>query len=111
MSIEGVASERILSNRTIFDVENIEKLVIVGGGFIAIEMALAFARRGVSVTMLVRSDRLGSGIDDEFTQVMRSTLEDAGVAIRFNTAIERGNEKELFLKNTEQDPKNVSPEK
>jgi NADPH-dependent 2,4-dienoyl-CoA reductase/sulfur reductase-like enzyme len=60
-------------------------------------MALAFARRGVSVTMLVRSDRLGSGIDDEFTAIMRSTLEDAGVDIRFNTSIE----KELMLKNTE----------
>jgi NADPH-dependent 2,4-dienoyl-CoA reductase/sulfur reductase-like enzyme len=38
-------------------------------------MALAFARRGVSVTMLVRSDRLGSGIDDEFTASMKSLLE------------------------------------
>ena len=54
----------------------------------------------MSVTMLVRSDRLGSGPDDEFTQSMRSTLESIGVDIRFNTSIEKGNEKELILKNT-----------
>lgn len=77
MEIVGVPPERIFSNRTIFDVENIETLVIVGGGFIAIEMALAFARRGVTVTMLIRSDRLGSGEDDDFTHSMRSTLESA----------------------------------
>jgi pyruvate/2-oxoglutarate dehydrogenase complex dihydrolipoamide dehydrogenase (E3) component/uncharacterized membrane protein YdjX (TVP38/TMEM64 family) len=102
MKIEWVPVDKILTNRTIFDQENIEKLVIVGWGFIAIEMALAFARRGVSVTMLVRSDRLGSWVDDEFTASMRSTLEDARVMILFNTSIEKGNEKELILVHTEQ---------
>jgi pyruvate/2-oxoglutarate dehydrogenase complex dihydrolipoamide dehydrogenase (E3) component/uncharacterized membrane protein YdjX (TVP38/TMEM64 family) len=102
MEIEWVPVDRILTNRTIFDVENIEKLVIVGWGFIAIEMALAFARRDVGVTMLVRSDRLGSGVDDEFTASMRSTLESAWVDIRYNTSIEKGDEKELILKSSEQ---------
>jgi hypothetical protein len=32
---------------------------------------------------------------------MRSTLESAGVDIRFNTAIEKGDEKELILVSTE----------
>ncbi|MBC7503483.1 FAD-dependent oxidoreductase [Candidatus Gracilibacteria bacterium] len=100
MEIVGVPPEHIFSNRTIFDVENIDTLVIVGGGYIAIEMAFAFARRGVSVTMLVRSDRLSSGVNDEFTQAMLLTLENIGVDIRFNTSIESGNEKELILKNT-----------
>jgi pyruvate/2-oxoglutarate dehydrogenase complex dihydrolipoamide dehydrogenase (E3) component len=75
--------------------------VIIGGGFIAIEMALAFARRDVIVTMLIRSDRLGSGIDDDFTIAMRSTLEDAGVKIFFNTAIGSSDTTTLTLKNTE----------
>ncbi len=102
MSIEWVPREKILTNRTIFDEKDIEKLVIVGWGFIAIEMALAFARRGVSVTMLIRSDRLGSGEDDDFTRAMRSTLEGAWVDMRFHTSIEKGDEKELVLKNMEQ---------
>ncbi len=97
MTIEWVPSERILSNRTIFDEKNVEKLVIVGWGFIAIEMALAFARRSVSVTMLVRSHRLGSGEDDDFTRSMRSTLESAWVDIRFNTSIERWDTNTLTL--------------
>jgi pyruvate/2-oxoglutarate dehydrogenase complex dihydrolipoamide dehydrogenase (E3) component/uncharacterized membrane protein YdjX (TVP38/TMEM64 family) len=105
MDIEWVPKEKTLTNRNIFDEKNVEKLVIVGWGFIAIEMALAFARRGVSVTMLVRSDRLGSGIDDEFTVSMKSLLEKVWVEIMFNTAIEKGDEKELFLKNTEKSEK------
>jgi pyruvate/2-oxoglutarate dehydrogenase complex dihydrolipoamide dehydrogenase (E3) component len=75
--------------------------VIIGGGFIAIEMALAFARRDVIVTMLIRSDRLGSGVGDDFTIAMRSTLEDAGVKIFFNTTIGSSDTTTLTLKNTE----------
>ncbi len=98
IEIEWVPKEKMLTNRTIFDEKNIEKLVIVGGGFIAIEMALAFARRGVSVTMLIRSDRLGSGADDAFTLAMKSTLETVWVSMRFHTSIERWDERELSLK-------------
>ena len=80
-----------------------ESLVIVGGGFIGIEMALAFARRGVAVTMIIRSTRLGSGEDDAFTQVMRITLEQAGVHILYNTVIEQGDNNTLTLTTTEAD--------
>lgn len=87
--------------------ENIETLVIVGGGFIAIEMALAFARRGVQVTMLIRSDRLGSGTDDEFTESMRSTLESTGVVILFRTSIESGDSDTLTVKTEDTTPEKL----
>ena len=101
MPIEWVPSELILSNRTIFDEKDIEKLVIVWGGFIGIEMALAFARKGTTVTMLIRGDRLGSwGEDDDFTLALRSTLEWAWVDIRYHTGIDRWEGSELILTST-----------
>ena len=101
LDIAGVPREKILTNRTLFDIEDIGCLVIVGWGFIAIEMALAFAHRSVKVTMLVRSGRLGSWVDDDYTRALRSSLEEAGVEILFHTSIEKWDEKELLLKSTE----------
>ncbi len=90
MTLEWIPSEKILSNRTIFEQEDIEKLVIVGGGFIGIEIALAFARRWVEVHILIRSDRLGAGIDDDFTLAMKSLLGELWVKTYYNTTIIRG---------------------
>lgn len=97
MSIEGVPNDQILSNHTIFDTDEISQLVVVGGGFIGIEMALAFARRWVPVTQLIRSDRLGNGEADRFTESLQSTLIEAGVELMFHTSIIRGDQEYLTL--------------
>lgn len=63
-------------------------------------MALAFARRGVKVSLIIRSERLGTGVRDDFTQSMESLLREMGVDIFYNTSIESGDSQELLLKNT-----------
>jgi mycothione reductase len=59
---------------TIMRIENLpERLVILGGGFVAAEFAHIFAALGTQVTLVVRSPRLlrylDSEVSDRFTQI------------------------------------------
>lgn len=57
-------SNRLLTSDTIFELPDLPKsLTVIGAGVIALELAEAFARLGVEVTVLNRSSRL-AGIDD-----------------------------------------------
>ncbi len=51
---------RILSNETIFDLEDLpNSLAVIGSGSIGLELAQAMARLGVEVTLFDNGDRLG----------------------------------------------------
>jgi NADPH-dependent 2,4-dienoyl-CoA reductase/sulfur reductase-like enzyme len=65
LDIPGAASEKVLYLRSLADSRRIRdraagarKAVVVGGGFIAMEVAAVLAGRGVETTMLVRDDRI-----------------------------------------------------
>src|SRR5690625_3709598 len=62
-----------------------DRLLIVGGGVVAVEAATWMAALGSTVTMLVRGDRLLSGHEPFAGQHVREALEAAGVTIRFGT--------------------------
>src|SRR5260370_27372143 len=49
-----------------------EKAVVIGGGFIAMEVASVLAARGIETTMLVRQDRFGVAL---FTPEMSAFFE------------------------------------
>jgi dihydrolipoamide dehydrogenase len=57
--IKGLDDVEFLTNETVFDLKKQpESLVIVGGGYIAVEFAHFFSAIGTKVTMIQRSDRL-----------------------------------------------------
>lgn len=62
LTIDGVPDDRIETYATIFELDEqtdaLQHLVIVGGGYIACEIAECFVRGGISVTMIIRGDRL-----------------------------------------------------
>ena len=62
-----------------------DRLLIVGGGVVAVEAATWMAALGSTVTMLVRGDCLLSGHEPFAGQHVREALEAAGVTIRFGT--------------------------
>ena len=55
--------------------------VIAGGGFIGLEMAEAFARRGVAVTVVEMLPTLMSGMDPEFGGLIAARLQAHGVRV------------------------------
>jgi NADPH-dependent 2,4-dienoyl-CoA reductase/sulfur reductase-like enzyme len=56
------------------------RAVVVGGGYIGLEMAEAFARRGLATTIVTRGE-LMSSLDPDFGARLRQQVERAGVAV------------------------------
>ena len=63
--------------------------VIVGAGLIGVEMAEAFRRRGMDVTLIEVSDHvLPSLLDDAMADIVKKELEDNGVKVILGEALE-----------------------
>jgi len=60
--------------------------VIVGGGYIGVEMAETFRRLGLEVTMVIRSGQvMRTALDDDVRQLLHAELERHGVRIVHST--------------------------
>jgi len=62
-------------------------LIIVGGGFIAMEMAGIFASLGTTVTVLVRDERPLEMLDDELARIATHGLESLGARVVTSTTV------------------------
>ena len=63
-------------------IRNSKSCVIVGAGLIGVEMAEAFRRRGMDVTIIEVSDRvLPSLLDEVMAGIIKKELEDNGVKV------------------------------
>lgn len=62
-------------------------VVVVGGGYIAVEMASILSRFGVTVDMLVRENRLLENFDHDVATALAETLAAKGIRIHMNTEV------------------------
>lgn len=73
--IEGLEEIDYLTNRNIFDLnEKPESLIIIGGGYIAVEFAHFFSAVGTEVTMIEQMDRLMFRQDSEISNLLEEKL-------------------------------------
>src|SRR5277367_2857663 len=90
--VEGL--EHAITSNEIFDLATFpRRLLVVGGGYIAIEFASLFQRLGSQVTLVMRGSNVLRGFDDDMRDGMRDAMTDAGVVHRFGcapTSIEKG---------------------
>lgn len=78
--IPGLAETPHLTNREIFSLERLpERLIILGGGPIAVELAQAFRRLGSQVDVIQRSERILSRDDADMAALVQRSLEAEGV--------------------------------
>lgn len=64
------------------------RMLIVGGGYIAVELAGVFAGAGAEVTILVRGYGVLREFDDDVHAALAEELQQRGIAIRTHTDIE-----------------------
>ena len=84
----GFDHVRYLTNENLFDRKELpEKLLIIGGGPIGVEMAQAFARLGSKVTLVEMGPRLLIRDPEEAAAIIQRTLENEGVTLYFNTKV------------------------
>jgi pyruvate/2-oxoglutarate dehydrogenase complex dihydrolipoamide dehydrogenase (E3) component len=66
-------------------------LVVLGGGYIGLEMGQAFRRLGSQVTIVERGSRIAAREDEDASSVIQAELEEDGVAFELNASVERVN--------------------
>ena len=79
-----VGLEHTISSNEIFDLAVFPKrLLVVGGGYIAVEFASLFQRLGSSVVEVMRADNVLRGFDPDMRAGLREEMLRAGVNFRF----------------------------
>lgn len=79
-AIPGV--EHAISSNELFDLAKFPaRLLVVGGGYIAVEFASLFARLGSRVTLVFRGENVLRGFDDDLREGLRVELTHAGIEI------------------------------
>ncbi len=80
--IEGLAEARFWTNREVTGAKEIpERLLILGGGVVGVEMAQAYARFGCSVALIEAAENILPGEDPRVGDSIAASLKDDGVAI------------------------------
>ena len=69
-------------------VKDASHAVIVGGGYVGLEMAENLARRGLSITMVEMLDQVMPPLDPEMAAFVANHLRDSGVDLRLGSAVE-----------------------
>ena len=85
---EFPGSELVLTSNEIFDLEQFpQRLLIMGGGYIATEFAGVFNGLGSEVTQLYRGELFMRGFDDDIRSFLADEIRKSGVDLRFGSQI------------------------
>ncbi|BBX61883.1 mercuric reductase [Mycobacterium saskatchewanense] len=80
--IPGLSDVEYLTNVSILELDSVpDHLVIVGGGYIALEFAQMYRRFGARVTVVERASRLASREDEDVSATVREILEAEGIDV------------------------------
>ncbi|KUL96004.1 glutathione reductase [Bosea sp. WAO] len=79
-----------ISSNEVFHLSELpRRMLVVGGGYIALEFASLFARLGVVVTVLHRGDNVLRGFDEDVRTRLREALGHAGITLRLGCTVDR----------------------
>jgi glutathione reductase (NADPH) len=79
-AIPGI--EHVISSNEVFHLPTLPRRILIqGGGYIALEFACIFAGFGCDVTLVYRGDNILRGFDEDVRDHVRSEMEKAGITI------------------------------
>lgn len=88
-AIRGIETIDYLTSTTALDLKDLPKsLIVVGGGFVGVELAQVFTRAGVKVTIVCRSHLLPAA-EPEIREALAAYFEQEGITILGGVAYER----------------------
>lgn len=83
--------ERILSSTEALNLQEVpNKLIVVGGGYIGLELGTAYAKLGAEVTILEGAKSIIPGTDPALTKVVSRKLKKLGVKVYTEAMVEGG---------------------
>lgn len=87
--IPGLGGTGYLTSTTAMELDDLpSSMLVIGGGYVAMEQAQLFAHLGTKVTMLVRST-LARGAEPEVSETVREAFEAEGIAVHEGVVPER----------------------
>ncbi len=88
--IPGLAEAQPLTHIETLELSEVpEHLLVLGGGYIGLELAQAMRRFGSRVTLIERNEQLVSREDDDVTEALTGLFRDEGVEIFLNAKTKR----------------------
>ncbi len=82
LAIEGIQDVSFLDNISLLQLDHLpEHLIILGGGYIGVEMGQIFARLGSKVSIVEYAPHLASREDEDVCQSIESLVEGEGVGV------------------------------
>ena len=90
LKVPGVELVKYYDNKSIFQIDELpERLLVVGGGPIGIEIAQAFSRLGSKVTIVHRGIHILEHDDYTLTGILLTQLKKEGLEIMLETSVEK----------------------
>jgi pyruvate/2-oxoglutarate dehydrogenase complex dihydrolipoamide dehydrogenase (E3) component len=87
--IPGLREARPLTHIEALELDTLpEHLIVLGGGYVGMELAQAFRRFGSRVTMVERNARLAHREDQDVSDALHQLFADGGIEVRTGTAVE-----------------------
>jgi len=78
--------DKVISSTDALSLNDVpERLAVIGGGYIGLELGIAYAKMGAHVTVVEASDRILPSYDGELTKPVMKNLKALGVDVRLRT--------------------------
>ncbi len=88
--LPGLRNARPMTHIEALDLQRLpESVVVIGGGYIALELAQALRRFGSRVTIVEQNDRLAHREDEDVSAALLALFQDEGCEVLLNSAVVR----------------------
>jgi pyruvate/2-oxoglutarate dehydrogenase complex dihydrolipoamide dehydrogenase (E3) component len=88
--VPGLIEAQPLTHIEALELDQVPKhLLVIGGGYIGLELSQAMRRFGSKVTMIDRNDRLMHREDDDVIEALQKLFQDEGIDLVLNATVKR----------------------
>lgn len=115
--INGIDNKKIFTVRTLSDADNIRKFVkennvknavVIGGGFIGLEMAENFVHLGINTSVIELSNQLLAPIDADMAAFVQNQMRDNSVALYLSDGVKEFEENDIVLNSGKKVPYDIA---
>ena len=83
-----IDEKQIVSSTGALKLEKVPtQMLVIGGGYIGLEMSSVWARLGAEVTVVEYSDRIVAAMDSDISKEFKKILEKQGIKFKFSTKV------------------------